>query len=73
MRQLTHPKVRWQLQLTAALKFFPFPHIHLAHSDFYLFPKLKTKFCGRRFGSNEGVIEAVNELFEDQNRKFLID
>jgi histone-lysine N-methyltransferase SETMAR len=29
----------------------------LAPSDFYLFPKLKTKLCGRRFGSNESVID----------------
>jgi hypothetical protein len=36
----------------------------LAPSDFYLFPKLKTKLHGRRFGSNEGVIEAVNEFFD---------
>jgi histone-lysine N-methyltransferase SETMAR len=30
-------------------------------SDFYLFPKLR---C-RRFGSNEGVMEAVNVIFEN--------
>jgi hypothetical protein len=41
---------------------------NLANSNFYLFPK--TKQCGRRFGSNEGVIGAVNEFFEDQNREF---
>jgi hypothetical protein len=32
--------------------------------------KLKTKLCGRRFGSNEGVMEAVNDFFQDQNREF---
>jgi hypothetical protein len=32
-------------------------------SDFYLFPELKTKLRGRRFGSKEGVIEAVNDFF----------
>jgi histone-lysine N-methyltransferase SETMAR len=37
----------------------------LATSNFYLFPKLKTKLRGRRFGSNEGVMDAVNEFFED--------
>jgi histone-lysine N-methyltransferase SETMAR len=42
----------------------------LAPSDFYLLPKLKTKLRGRRFGSTEGVMEAVNEFFEDQNREF---
>jgi hypothetical protein len=45
----------------------------LAHSDFYLFPKLKTKLRGRRFGSNDGVGEAVNEFFEDQNREFYFE
>jgi hypothetical protein len=40
----------------------------LTTCDFYLFPKLKTKPRGRRFGSNEGVMEAFNEFFEDQNR-----
>ena len=33
----------------------------LAPSDFYLFPKLKTNLRSRNFGSNEGVIDAVNE------------
>jgi histone-lysine N-methyltransferase SETMAR len=42
----------------------------LAPSDFYLFPTLKTKLRGRRFGSNKGVMKAVNELFEGQNREF---
>jgi histone-lysine N-methyltransferase SETMAR len=42
----------------------------LARFYFYLFPKLKTKLRGGRFGSNECVIEAVNEFFEDQNREF---
>jgi histone-lysine N-methyltransferase SETMAR len=42
----------------------------LAPSDFCLFPKLKTKRRGKRFGSNESVMKAVNEFFEDQNREF---
>jgi histone-lysine N-methyltransferase SETMAR len=37
----------------------------LASSDFYLFPKLINKLRGRRFGSNECVMEEVNECFED--------
>ena len=32
----------------------------LAPSDFYLFPKMKTNLRGRSFGSNEGVMDAVN-------------
>jgi hypothetical protein len=43
---------------------------HLQYSpDFHLFPKLKTMLRGRRFGSNESVMEAVNEFFQDQNRR----
>jgi hypothetical protein len=45
----------------------------LAPSDFYLFPKLKTELLGRRFGINEGVMEAVNEYYEDQHRKFYFE
>lgn len=45
----------------------------LAPSDFYLFPKLKTKLRGRRFGSNEDVMEAVNQFLEDQNREFYLN
>jgi hypothetical protein len=40
----------------------------LAPSDFYMFPEHKTKLCGRRLGSIIGVMGAVNEFFEDQNR-----
>jgi histone-lysine N-methyltransferase SETMAR len=42
-------------------------------SDFYLFSKLKTKLHCRRFGSNEGVMEAVNKFFEDQNIQFYFE
>jgi hypothetical protein len=70
MRQLTYPKLQWLLQLTAALKLFPIPIYfpNFAPSDFLQFPKLKAKLHGRRFGSNEGVMEAANEFFQDQNR-----
>jgi histone-lysine N-methyltransferase SETMAR len=74
MRQLTHPKLRGLLQLTKALILSHLPYSSdLAPSDFYLYSKLKTKLCGRRFGSNEGVMEAVNEFFEDQNREFCFE
>jgi hypothetical protein len=66
MRQLIHPKLRWLLQLIVALIFFPIHHILRTWppSVFYLFSKLITKLCGRRFGSNEGVMEAINEFFQ---------
>ena len=38
----------------------------MAHSDFYLFPKLNSHLCGTQHGSNEGTIEAVNEYLWDQ-------
>jgi histone-lysine N-methyltransferase SETMAR len=46
---------------------------NLVLSDFYLFPKLKTNLRGRRFGSNEGVKEVVNEVFQDQNRELCFE
>jgi hypothetical protein len=59
--------LRWPLQLTAAS---PSPIFSgLGPSDFNLFPKLEPKLRDRRFGSN-GVMVAVNEFFEDQNREF---
>jgi histone-lysine N-methyltransferase SETMAR len=45
----------------------------LALTDFYLYPKLKTKLRGRRSRSYEAVIEAVNDFFEDQNREFYFE
>jgi hypothetical protein len=43
--------------------------LNLTPTDFYLFPKLKTKLRGRCFGSNEGVMEAVNfsVLFKNES------
>ena len=38
----------------------------MAPSDFYLIPKLKSNHRGTQYGSNEGVIEAVNESLGDQ-------
>ena len=38
------------------------PHMtDMAPSDFYLFAKLNSHLCGTQYGSNECVIEAVNE------------
>ena len=42
-------------------------------SDFYLFPKLKSNLRGIQFGSNEGVIAAVNEYLEDQEIDFYLE
>ena len=38
----------------------------MAPSDFYMFPKLKFHLLGTQYGSNECVIEAVNEYLGDQ-------
>ena len=45
----------------------------LAPSDFHIFPKLKTKLCGRNFGSSEGVIDAVNEGLGNQDEDFYFE
>jgi hypothetical protein len=37
----------------------------LTPSDFHLFPKLKKNLAGKRFRSNEEVIDAANTYFED--------
>jgi hypothetical protein len=34
---------------------------------------MTTKLRGRCFGSNEGVMEAVNEFFQDQNREIYFE
>lgn len=59
-----------QVAMTAATEcgFEVLPHppysLDMTLSDFYLFPKLKSNLRGAQFGSNEGVIEAVNEYLE---------
>ena len=40
----------------------------MAPSDLYLFQKLKSHLRGTQYGSNEGVIEAVNEYLGDQQK-----
>ena len=41
--------------------------------DFYLFPNLKTNFCGRNFGSNEGVTDAADKYLRDQKEGFYFE
>ena len=45
----------------------------MAPSDFYLFLKLKSHLHGTQYGSNEGVIEAVNEYLGDQEKAFYFE
>ena len=45
----------------------------MAPSDFYLFPKLKSHLRGTQNGSNEGLIEAVNEYFGNQEKAFYFE
>ena len=68
-----------QVALTAATEcgFEVLPHLpyspDMAPSDFYLFPKLKSNLHGTKFGSNEGIIEAVNEYLGDQEKDFFLE
>ena len=57
-----------QVAMTAAAEcgFEILPHPPYSPSDFYLFPKLKSHLHGIHHGSNESVIEAVNEYLGDQ-------
>ena len=45
----------------------------MAHSDFYLCPKLKSHLSGTQYGSNEVVMEAVNEYLGDQENVFYFE
>ena len=55
------------------LQFLPHPQYSpdMAPSDSYLFPKLKSHLHGTQYGSNDGVIEAVNENLGDQGKGLL--
>ena len=57
------------------LKSFLIPQIspNMAASDFCLFPNLKSHLHGTRHGSNEGVIETVNEYLEDKENGFYFE
>ena len=65
--------------MTAATEreFEIFPHPpyspDMAPSDFYLFPKLKSHLQGTNYGTNEGVIEALNEYLWDQEKGFYFE
>ena len=68
-----------QVVMTAAtecgLEILPNPPYSpdMAPSDFYLFQKLKSHLYGTQNGSNEGVIEAVNENLGDQENAFYVE
>ena len=53
------------------------PHLpyspDMAPFDFYLFLKLKSHLRGTQYGSNEVVIEAINEYFWDQEKTFYFE
>ena len=68
-----------QVAMTAATgcRFEILPHPpyfpDMAPIDFYLFPKLKFHIHGTQYGSNEGVIEAVNEYLGDLEKAFYFE
>ena len=68
-----------QVAMTAATEhgFEILPHPqqspYMATSVFYLFPKLKSHLRGTQYGSTEGIIEAVNEYFWDQEKAFYFE
>ena len=59
----------------SGLEILPHPpySLDMASSDFYLFPKLKSHIRGIQYGSNEGVIEAINVYFGDQENAFYFE
>ena len=73
------PTQTLQVAMTAAaecgFEIFPHPQYSpdMSLSDFYLFPKLKSHLRGTHYGSYEGVIEAVNEYFGDQEKSLYFE
>ena len=64
----------WLLRLNAASRSFLNPVFsRLTPSGFYLFRNLNTNLRGRNFGSNEVVIDAVDEQFGDQEEGFYFE
>ena len=51
---------------------YPLYFSDLAPLDFYLYPNLKTNLRGGKFGSNEGIVDAVYEYFGDQEECFYL-
>ena len=45
----------------------------MAPSNFYPFLKLKFHFHGTQYGSNEGIVEAVEENLGDQEKAFYFE
>lgn len=62
---------------TCELKFELLEHppysLDLAPSDYHLFPNLKKFLGGRRFHSNEEVIDAVKSYFENLDKLYFRD
>ena len=76
--QDNNPAHTSQVAKTAATecRFEIFPHSpyspDIAPSDFFLFPKLKSYFRGTQYGSNGGVIDAVNEYLGTRKRPSIL-
>ena len=64
---VTRHKLPWLLRLNVDLKSYLTPIFF-----WYLFPKLKSHFRGKQYGSNECVIAAVNEYLKNQEKAFYI-
>ena len=73
MHLQTRHKLEWLLPLNGSGHPYPLYSPDLAPSDFFLFPKLKSNLRGRNFGSDEGVINAINEYLWDQDEDFYFE
>ena len=45
----------------------------LAPSDYYLFPLLKEQLRGKHFGSDDEVVNAVEQWINEQERSFFLN
>ena len=60
------------LCMTVALNWFITLHYvtGLAPSDYFLFPNMKEHFAGKQYRTDDDVISAVDDFFQDQDKSF---
>ena len=75
MHHAIHVVLLWQPPKECGFEILPHPPYSpdLALSDYYLFPKLKSVLRGKRFETNNDVIEAVDAFLRIQQSSFFYE
>ena len=69
----THHKLPWMLRQNVDLKSFLIPHIFLVWLLISICAqKMKSHLRGTQYGSNEGIIEAVNKYLGTRKRPYIL-